>query len=170
MGRLMPPSSRVYFDANVIIHMVESDGTVADLLSSLVMAKESRSNRNFVTSELSVAECLVKPLRERPDLIGMYQLVLDQGVYFQIASIDSDVIWNSAELRAKSTKLKLPDAMHIATALNQDCSHFLTSDTGIGGKFERLLSRKRLLRRKEPMQIIRPDPATLTSLLAEFAV
>ncbi len=79
----------------------------------------------------------------------------------------------AAALRARKRGLKLPDAIHIATALNFNCKRFLTADKGIKGPISRPPDPLRNARgygyhSDRELQIIRPDAATLSSLLAEF--
>ncbi len=56
--------------------------------------------------------------------------------------------------------LKLPDAIHLATALGTGCSHILTDDRGIG---------RASLPADAQIEILRPDATTLDALIQELS-
>lgn len=81
-----------------------------------------------VTSSHSIAECLVKPLKlKREDMVLAYRAALSQSSYLHIALLSNEILIDAARLRA-THNFKLPDALHIATALNQACTVMLTND------------------------------------------
>ncbi|NJO51028.1 MAG: PIN domain-containing protein [Leptolyngbyaceae cyanobacterium RM2_2_4] len=90
----------------------------------------------IVSSELSLMEVLVVPMRDRnAALVSTYeQLLLSSNV--RLLPISQVCLRSAAQLRA-STNLKTPDAIHAATALgnlpsdrswNRNCL-FLTNDS-----------------------------------------
>jgi predicted nucleic acid-binding protein len=81
-----------------------------------------------VTSELTLAELLVKPYRDQ-DLAqpAQYKKAIANRQNFFIVPILRDLLIDAAEVRA-NTQLKLPDAIHAATALRTDCTTFITND------------------------------------------
>ena len=74
-------------------------------------------------------ETLVVPLRDaNVELVNTYEhLLLSSSI--QLIPISQNVLRDAAQLRA-TTSLKTPDAIHAATALSQNCSFFLTNDSG----------------------------------------
>ena len=87
------------------------------------------------TSGLSVAECLVRPFAlARDDLVHLYRETLSSQPGLAIAPVHFDVLITAARLRAQ-LGLKLPDAIHAATAQSTGCTALLTNDAG----FKRLL-------------------------------
>jgi predicted nucleic acid-binding protein len=56
-----------------------------------------------------------------------YRSFLTSTATFVVPPVSRDILEESAQLRA-ITKLKLPDAIHLATALGHQCDSFLTND------------------------------------------
>ncbi len=120
---------RVYLDANIFIYALEGlepwPTILRDVFSSIDAGMFSA-----VTSELSLAECLVRPFSlGREDIAGQYRCALQPRPTLTVAPICTDILVSAARLRG-STGLKLPDAIHAATAHASTCSAFLTNDTG----------------------------------------
>ncbi len=84
-----------------------------------------------VTSEIALAECLVKPFADK-DIFAVetYLTLLGEQPKLPVIPISRPILISAAQLRAE-TKLKLPDAIHVATAKWAECSAFVTSDRGI---------------------------------------
>ena len=128
MGQLnIPDSSTVYVDTSVIIYSVEQVPDSHLLLETLWQKLQANEIRIF-SSELTLLETLVLPLRNaNMNLVNDYeQLFLFSNI--QLVPIDRAVLREAARLRAM-TKLKTPDAIHAATALSQGCTMFLTNDS-----------------------------------------
>jgi predicted nucleic acid-binding protein len=118
---------RVYFDANIIIYLVEGFVPYLDQLRALSTALNTGEIIAF-TSELSLAEVLVKPLKDQlPAIQQAYKVFLTPTPALNLTAINPTILEEAAQLRA-TTKLKLPDAIHFATALQQRCDTFLTND------------------------------------------
>lgn len=129
MGQLtLPSSATVYLDTSVIIYTVEANPIYYSLLQPLWL-KFQIGEIELVTSELTLMETLVLPLRNaNTTLVNDYeQLLLSSEI--QLVSITRSVLRNAANLRA-NTNLKTPDAIHAATALGEGCTLFVTNDSG----------------------------------------
>jgi len=123
---------RLYLDTNIFIIMVESSQEVARLLYELVSLQVPGQPVFLCTSELSLAELIVRPCREGDDeLLRTYDEMLAPGGAFHVVPIDRQVLWGAAVTRARHRSLRLPDAIHVSTAVASRCSHFLTADTDI---------------------------------------
>jgi predicted nucleic acid-binding protein len=123
----MVPLADVYIDANILIYIVEGNKALADDLTGIIAAFDAGVLR-AVTSELTLAEVLVGPLRTRDAAtVGAYKAVLRSGQPLQAIPVTSTVLERSAEVRCNST-LSLPDAIHVATAELAGCRYFLTED------------------------------------------
>lgn len=129
MGQLTLPSSAiVYVDTSVIIYTVEANPTYYSLLQPLWL-KFQTGEIELVTSELTLMETLVLPLRNaNTSLVSDYELLLSSSE-IQLVPITRAVLKNAANLRA-TTNLKTPDAIHAATVLDASCTLFLTNDSG----------------------------------------
>ena|SRR5579859_5259804 len=74
------------------------------------------------------AECLVAPHRRGPDAVAVVDRFLD-ALPARIEPADRSIAGAAADLRAAhGTKLRLPDALVIATALVRDADRILTTD------------------------------------------
>ena len=118
---------RVYFDANIIIYLVEGFTPYLDQLRALSVALNT-NEITAVTSELTLAEVLVKPIKDNlPAIQQAYKIFLTPTPVLNVTAIDRGVLEEAANLRA-TTKLKLPDAIHLATAMQRQSDSFLTND------------------------------------------
>lgn len=129
----------VYLDACAIIDAREKQTIEARALTNLIV--EGSADKPFVTSDLSLVEVLVQPIRGLIDRISTYadsqsredhdwylgNLVPD-GLLFQTVPIDRDILRHAALMRARVKSLKTPDAIHAATAYRVGCTHFVTGD------------------------------------------
>ncbi len=128
MGQLnIQFSAVVYVDTAIIIYSVEFNPDYWQLLQPL-WAKLQASEISIVSSELTLMESLVVPLRNgNTILIDAYEQLLSSQV--SLVPISQTIVKSAAQLRA-TTNLRTPDAIHAATALDADCTLFLTNDSG----------------------------------------
>jgi predicted nucleic acid-binding protein len=118
---------RVYLDANIFIYALEGHARYADVLAELFDAID-HGEVQAVTSELTLAEVLVKPFADaNAERQAAYQRVLRSAGSCTIAPIDRPVLIEAARLRA-ATALRLPDAIHVATARLAGCRTFISND------------------------------------------
>ena len=129
----MPTGKRVYFDTNVFIIALEGkDAEQRDLLATLFALARSGGEQRFFTSQITISEVLVGPYKHgQNDLAGYYQRFLFDSPWLSAVPITTDILQKAAMLRAGHKSLKLPDAIHLATALEYDCSYFVSADMGI---------------------------------------
>lgn len=130
MGRVsLELGRRVCLDANIIIYAVEGFADYADEVRALLEAMDT-GEIVAVTSELTVAETLVKPMKgQNPVIQQAYRTFLTPTAAMEIIPISRDILEDAARLRA-NTKLKLPNAIQLATALREQCDSFITNDDG----------------------------------------
>lgn len=120
---------RLYLDANIFIYAFENDDVVAKKLLELISLNSAAKPPFLVTSELALAELLVDPFRKNNErLIEIYDNLTIGNAFIMIGAVSRDVLWHAALLRAQHISLRLPDAVHISTALHFGCTHFLTAD------------------------------------------
>jgi predicted nucleic acid-binding protein len=122
---------RVYLDANVFIYGVEGTPPYFDLVAPVIRAVVE-GGQDAVTSEITLAECLVGPFRHRDERTerAFYDVLRPRGG-LTVAPVTREVLVGAARLRAARRALKLPDAVHAATARLYSCSVFLTNDTHV---------------------------------------
>lgn len=119
----------IYLDTNIWIYAIEAYPLYIELLRKLFFAIDQRQ-LIAVTSELTIAEVLVKPFQDNNlQAIQAYQNIFQSSDSVKVIAINRNILQAAARLRA-TTKLKLPDAIHLATALDQKINTFITNDTG----------------------------------------
>lgn len=124
LGELL--GSVVYLDTNIVVYAVEGYEVHARPIKSILQALTEES-LVAVTSDLTLAEVLVKPKRENnQQLEEAYRQVLTPTKVWRNSPITREILESAAQLRA-ATSLKLPDAIHFATALAEGCDSFVTN-------------------------------------------
>jgi len=118
---------RVYLDTNIFIYAIEGYADFIDELNQLFSQIDAGNLRAF-TSELTLAEVLVRPLMDgNLEIQSVYQQALQSSEVLEVVAVSRDVLIESASLRAIAN-LRLPDAIHGATAILSGCKTFLTND------------------------------------------
>ncbi|MCG6121871.1 MAG: type II toxin-antitoxin system VapC family toxin [Microvirga sp.] len=153
---------RVYVDTNAFIDFIEREGEASDALGRVFQA--ARDGRlTAPTSELTLAEILVRPKREGD--VALVKTYLDLPVFSRLVTltpVSREVLVESAEYRAAAGQAGveapdrrnfLPDAIHVVTAARAGCGTFLARDARIRLPVE--------------MRRLNPDASTLTTFLTE---
>ena len=119
---------RVYLDANVFVAAFEHVGAHSDHAWWIFRAIEA-GEIAAGTSEITLAEVLVKPLElGTTDLGDGYERMMVSGSNFEVLPVRRDILVDAATLRARRTSIRLPDAVHIATAQALSCGFFISDD------------------------------------------
>jgi predicted nucleic acid-binding protein len=117
----------LYLDTNVFIYAVEGFSGLEDELRRLFSAVDA-GRITATTSELTLAETLVKPFAEgNRDYQRAYRTLLRKRSFFQLEPVTRAILLAAARIRATTT-LKLPDAIHLATAQSAGCDTLVTND------------------------------------------
>jgi predicted nucleic acid-binding protein len=123
-------ASPVYLDTNVFVYALEGFEQFEPLLREL-FGKIQDAQLRAVTSELTLAEVLVKPLADgRTDVCTAYLAAVQDSEALEVVPVTRDVLIEAAGIRAR-LGVRLPDAIHVATALSSGCRSFLTNDRSI---------------------------------------
>lgn len=121
-------SPKVYVDANVFIAAFEHVGAHSDHAWWIFHAIED-GEISGATSEMTLAEVLVKPIEtSASDLVAAYQEMISSVAGFEVLPVRRDILVSAAGLRARQPSLKLPDAIHVATARATSCGYFVSDD------------------------------------------
>ena len=130
-----PPHPLVYVDANPIAYLFEGPQELAAALKEL-FAIFRRTPGIAVTSELTLAEVL--PKRKTPDR-EFFNLMIWSNI-FDLRPITRQILIDTAKYRRAAVikqpdgsdrMPKLPDAIHVVTAVQAGCTMFLSSDARI---------------------------------------
>ena len=120
----------IYLDANIFIYLLEGYDELTPWLTQ-IFAFIDKGILRAVTSELTLAETLVKPLiNKNLALQQIYQSAIQTSPELEVKPISREILIKAAQLRAdlNSSTIRLPDAIHIATAQATGCKTFLTND------------------------------------------
>ena len=142
---------RVYLDTNVFIVAFEHSGASSEHAWWVIRAVEA--GEIFAgTSELTLAEVLVKPLDcGQADLAEGYGKMMVSGSHFEVMPVQRDILIEAARIRARRNAIRLPDALHIATAKALACGYFISND--------------RRLTLPEGMRLLAVNPFTLDDIM-----
>jgi predicted nucleic acid-binding protein len=116
---------RVYLDANVFIYAIEGHAEIADVLRQLFELFRARKAAG-VTSELTLAEVLPKAAdierRNYPNLTVGSRI-------FDLEPVSREILIETAEYRKHAGMPRLPDAIHVVTAIRAGCETVLSADS-----------------------------------------
>lgn len=127
--------ARVYFDVNPIIYFIEQNTQFAEAVTPIFEMIGDGSIVAF-TSELSLTEVLIKPIRDnRIQVIQTHKELLLDPELFTLISLNQDTFLLAAELGGKLS-MRTQDAIHMACAIESKCKYFITNDKGIKSNAE----------------------------------
>lgn len=124
----LPRGAIVGIDTAPVIYLVEAHPRYGPVVLPLFAERLEPGVNLGVTSVVTLAEVLVKPLlAARRDLVLRYRDFLSRAPHFTIADITAAAAERAADLRARHG-IRLPDALQVATAMEHGASHFVTND------------------------------------------
>jgi len=116
--------ARISVDSAPLIYFLEDHRTLAARFAPLFEA-EATGKIEIVVSAIAVAEVLAGPLKAGNEaLAGRYRRAL---AAWQMVPVDVELAILAARLRA-AHGLRLPDAIHAATAISAGCVALVTHD------------------------------------------
>lgn len=132
---------RLYLDTNVFIFAFERQEPIQNRLLRL-FGGSTPQQFHLVTSELTLAEALVVPVRnyrsgltrerERGQrLVEQYQGFITTLKGMSVVPVTRDILIRASFLRAEKGRLKLPDAIHLAIAEAEKCDTFVSGDSDL---------------------------------------
>lgn len=117
-------------DTSPFIYFVEQNPLYIDVMRE-VFKRITNGNFQACSSVITLTEVLVQPLRQNNQtLAANYRDLLFNGVNFNLFSLTASIAETAAKLRAKYN-LRTPDALQIATALENGGDAFLCNDNGL---------------------------------------
>jgi len=131
-GRLwggLAPGSKVFVDTAPFIYLFEAHPVFAARFAGLFAAADAGLVQ-VALSTITLAEVLVGPQRAgQAGLAKRYEAALGR---FEVAPVTVPIAALAAQLRAQH-RLRLPDALQLATALEIGASAFVTHDRDFAG-------------------------------------
>jgi predicted nucleic acid-binding protein len=123
--------SRVFWDTNLFIYLIEGAGDRAEAVLRLRERMLARKDRLF-TSTLTLGEVLVKPTEaNQPELAAKYEELLTTGA--TILTFDVKAARTFATIRRDRT-IRPPDAIQLACAAQANVDLFITNDDRLSQK------------------------------------
>jgi predicted nucleic acid-binding protein len=123
-------AEKVYFDANILIYLVDG---YPGFTSALAGIRNRLLTGAWIahTGAISICEVLVKPIRDgnAEAIKGTRHFLLESGA-FKLVETTLGVYERAAAIRAV-LNLKLPDAVHAACAVEANCTTFVSNDRSI---------------------------------------
>lgn len=122
---------RLYLDTNIFIYAFESKSERHQAAWRLLAATEHGRLPAF-TSEMTLAELLVRPIRDGDaTMVKVYEDLFSTAGPMTVVAVDRGILVAAATARAAVPALKLPDAIHLATANRCAITHSASFDKSI---------------------------------------
>ena len=126
----IPDGASVLVDTNPIIYFFEGnplaaqfEGVFADIESGRIQA---------IVTPITIAEVVCGPMKAGNEALAeRYRYALCTGSGWVLREIDADIAMLAARLRLQH-RIKLPDAIQLATAVHEGCHSLLTYDRDFG--------------------------------------
>ncbi|MGH7414441.1 MAG: type II toxin-antitoxin system VapC family toxin [Candidatus Rokuibacteriota bacterium] len=117
--------SRVFWDTNVFIYLLEDFGPQSDRVAALRERMLERAD-DLCTSALTLGEVLVKPAEQGNEALRQrYEDVLSQTA--RLIGFDREAARRYAEIR-RNRSIRPPDAIQLACAAQVGVDLFITND------------------------------------------
>jgi predicted nucleic acid-binding protein len=113
-------------DAGIVIAGLDADDAHHPATASALATARDRGD-SFVLPASAYAEVLVRPAAQGVATVARVDAALD-AMAIAIANADREIARRAAALRARHSGLRLPDALVIATAIELEADHLLTTD------------------------------------------
>lgn len=121
---VLPEGALVLMDSAPIVYFLEKHPKFASIFRPLFEA-HAAGRVQFAVTTISIAEVLTGPLQSGDEALAeRYRAVFES---WQVVDLNADIAENAARLRA-SLRLKLPDAVQVASALAINADALVTHD------------------------------------------
>ncbi|NEO27497.1 MAG: type II toxin-antitoxin system VapC family toxin [Kamptonema sp. SIO4C4] len=122
--------AKIALDTVIFIYALEDNPDFGKMATKIFEKIEEGRIQGFA-SDLALAELMVQPLRKgRTEVADEYAQELPKFPNLSFGSLTRQIVINAARLRGNSN-LALIDALHLASAIEANCTIFLTNDTAI---------------------------------------
>ena len=126
IGKL-PRRGRILMDSAPIIYFLEDHPEFGPRFADIFDRAEG-GDYELVISTVSLAEVLTGPLRlGNEELADDYRAALTAPPTWLVADLTPEIAHRAARIRGRS-RLRLPDAVQVATALETSCIALVTHD------------------------------------------
>lgn len=124
--------SRIFWDTNLFIYLMEDYGDLSDRVVRLRERMLARGDE-LCTSTLTLGELLVKPLKAGDEeLRRRYETAISTTAL--VLALDTPAARAYATLRATDAAIRAPDAIQLACAAQARVDLFITNDERLSEK------------------------------------
>ncbi len=116
----------IHLDAGVVIGLLDA-GDAHHRASTDALAAALRDGQRLAMAASAFAECLVGPSRRGDRAVSTVHDLFDR-LPIEIVALDAATASQAAALRAAHPKLRLPDALVLATAGRHHADRLITTD------------------------------------------
>lgn len=119
--------SKLYLDTAPFIYFLEKSSLYFDQIRNFFIECKNR-NIPLFTSAITIEEYCVFPLSQKnKQAVFNFDTFLN-GMNVDVVPADKSIAMKAAEIRAKYKGFKALDAVHLATAILNECTAFITND------------------------------------------
>ncbi len=123
----LPPRGRIVVDSAPIIYLLEDHAEFAPRYAPLFEGAEAQ-HYELVISTVTLVEVLTGPLRAGDSALAeTYRAALTSPPTWRVVDLNPSIAHRAAQIRARS-RLRLPDAVQMATALETSSIALVTHD------------------------------------------
>lgn len=130
LGRFLRKHRAVGLDSSILIYFIEADPVYGPLAHKIFEWMEAGRGQG-ICSALTLLEVLVQPYRRNDEeRVGQFYGLLTTYPHLTWVPLSLEIADLGARLRA-TYRLKTPDSILIATALNSEASGFIGNDADL---------------------------------------
>ncbi|MCU0447115.1 MAG: PIN domain-containing protein [Microscillaceae bacterium] len=117
---------KIGLDTAPLIYFMEANPAFQVILSDF-FDRHSKGEFYLTASVLVLTEVLILPLRTQNMTVAQqYRDILMNTTGLSLINLNPAIAEKTAQLRAKYN-LRTPDAIHLATSINENCDYFLSN-------------------------------------------
>ncbi|MDZ7678229.1 MAG: PIN domain-containing protein [Acidimicrobiales bacterium] len=116
----------IHLDAGVVIGLLDADDAHHETANAAI-ARIMGSRDRLAMAASAFTECLVGPQRRGHREVAVVEDLFEQ-LPIEIVDLDPSIARRAAALRAHHARLRLPDALVIATAVERSADELITTD------------------------------------------
>lgn len=126
----IPDGATILVDTNPIIYVFEGNPLAAPFVSVFEAIDVGRIQA--LVTPITIAEVVCGPMKTGNEALAeRYRYALCSGIGWNLREMDADIAMLAARLRIQH-RIKLPDAIQLATAVHEGCHALLTYDRDFG--------------------------------------
>ena len=131
LARRIPDGATVLVDTNPLVYLFEGHKLLERFAP--IFADIDAGRIQALVTPITLAEVVSGPLRAGKEaLAARYRQILTSSSGWSLRELDADIAMLAARLRI-SHRLKLPDAIQLATAIHESCAALVTHDRDFSG-------------------------------------